>query len=190
MVSVDTRKLKEISVVKGDGKIITHTGKWFDVLNPRPEDVDIEDIAHALSLLCRFTGHTSEFYSVAQHCVLVSDAVVDPWKLHGLLHDASEAYLSDIARPIKKHPAFGTFYLEAESRLEEAIYEHFLINPKNGAERVKQADDILLRTEARDLMPENFPVYPGATLTEEIIPWTPSRAKREFIVKFIELNGN
>lgn len=187
MLTKTQNKLKDLTLVKSDGKIITHTGKWFDVLNPNPDDVDIEDIAHALANQCRFTGHIDEFYSVAQHSVLVANATPAPWKLHALLHDASEAYLSDIARPIKKHPAFGAFYLEAEERLEEAVYEHFHVNPKNGHERVKQADDILLRTEVRDLMPSTFPVYPGDTLTEEIIPWTPKRAKREFLRKYSEL---
>lgn len=179
--------LKEITLVKGDGRIITSTGKWFDVFNPDPGDVDIRDICHALSLQCRFTGHTREFYSVAQHCVLVAANCPSEDALYGLLHDASEAYLSDIARPIKKHPDFGPFYLEAEARVQDAIYTHFELDPNAVPSSVKDADDILLRTEARDLMPSEFPIYPGDTLTEEIIPWTPLRAKGEFIAKLLEV---
>lgn len=175
--------------VSGDGMIITYTGKWFDVLSPKPDLVDIEDIAHALSNQGRFTGHTREFYSVAQHSVLVANYCPSVDALHGLLHDASEAYLSDMARPVKKHPDFGPFYLAAEDKLQRAIYQHFDLDPEM-PKSVHEWDNVLLRTEARDLMPATFPVYPGTVLTEEIIPWTPNRAKKEFIVKFIELNGN
>lgn len=188
MLTTDSKiNLKEISVVKGDGRIITHTGKWFNVLDPDPNEVDIEDIAHALALQCRFTGHTNEFYSVAQHSVLVANHCPSEYGIYGLLHDGSEAYLSDIARPIKKHPAFGPFYLAAEEKVQEAIYTHFGLDPINVPKCVKEADDVLLRTEARDLMPKSFPVYEGDTLVEDIIPWTPARSKREFIVKFMEL---
>src|SRR4051812_43149736 len=100
MLTTDSKiNLKDISVVKGDGRIITHTGKWFNVLDPNPDEVDIEDIAHALALQCRFTGHTDEFYSVAQHSVLVANHCPSEYGIYGLLHDGSEAYLSDIARP-------------------------------------------------------------------------------------------
>lgn len=179
--------IHDISVVKGDGRIITHTGKWFDVFKPDPDDVDVEDIIHALSMQCRFTGHTKEFYSVAQHSVLVSNNCPSEDALYGLLHDASEAYLSDIARPIKKHPDFGPFYLKAEEVVQIAVYRHFDLDPYNVPASVKEADDVLLRTEARDLMPPEFPVYDGDTLTETIIPWTPLRSKGEMLVRFLEL---
>src|SRR4051794_32940266 len=107
---IDYDKEFESGVKGGYGLIITSTGKWFDVFNPNPADVDIEDIVHALSMQCRFTGHTKEFYSVAQHSVLVSLTCPSVDALYGLVHDGSEAYLSDIARPVKKHPAFGPFY--------------------------------------------------------------------------------
>lgn len=188
MVVMERERKENINA--GDGMIITHTGKWFNVLDPEPQEVDIEDLAHALSNQPRFTGHTREFYSVAQHSVLVSNACPSEYALHGLLHDGSEAYLSDIARPVKKHPKLEGPYMDIESKLTEAIFTRFGIYPVDLPEEVVDADNLLLRTEARDLMPLSFPVYPGATLTEEIIPWTPGRAKREFIVKFIELNGN
>ena len=81
--------------------ILTYTGKWFYPLEPRPEDVDIRDIAHALSLICRFTGHVTYHYSVATHSIAVSELCKPHLALYGLLHDAGEAYLTDIAHPIK-----------------------------------------------------------------------------------------
>jgi hypothetical protein len=128
-----------------------------------------------------------EFYSVAQHSVLVSLTCPSVDALYGLVHDGSEAYLSDIARPVKKHPAFGPFYLTAEAVVQRAIYEHFGLDPDNVPASVKEADDLLLRTEARDLMPPEFPVYEGNTLTETIIPWTPKKAKAEMVFRFLEL---
>ena len=74
----------------------TYTGIQFWPLDPRPEEIDIQDIAHALSLLCRFNGHCQRFYSVAEHSVHVSTILAPEFGLWGLLHDAAEAYLSDI----------------------------------------------------------------------------------------------
>src|SRR5271156_4912831 len=79
--------------------IQTFTGKKFYPFNPKPQDIDIRDIAHALSNICRFTGHTKRFYSVAEHSRNVAKLVPAHMKLQALLHDASEAYLCDIARP-------------------------------------------------------------------------------------------
>src|SRR5579885_2784587 len=81
--------------------IQTYCGVAFYPLDPRPEEILIEDIAHALSMLCRFTGHVKRFYSVAQHCVYVSHRCDPKDALWGLLHDAAEAYLNDISRPVK-----------------------------------------------------------------------------------------
>jgi hypothetical protein len=177
---------EKITMVSSDGMIITSNGKWFNVLNPDPKDVDIEDIAHALSNQCRFTGHTTSFYSVAQHSVLVSECCNPSDAKWGLLHDASEAYLSDIARPVKKHPDFGPFYLKAEAALTEAVMRHFDLPPAM-PDSVRAADDMLLRTEARDLMAPTFPVYPGETLGLEILPWNPDEAYYKFMERYEEL---
>ena len=80
---------------------LTTTGRQFWPASPDPEQIQIEDIAHALSNLCRFGGHTREFYSVAQHSVLVSQNVPDDLRLVGLMHDATEAYCGDMIRPLK-----------------------------------------------------------------------------------------
>lgn len=170
----------------GNGIIATYTGKAVNVLDPKPEEINIRDIAHSLSNQCRFTGHVRKFYSVAQHSVHVSE-ICPTEPAWGLLHDASEAYLSDIARPIKKHPDFGKVYLAAEARLTEAIMLHFGLDPYLEPEEVKVADDILIRSEARDLMGSGIDVPKGKMLDFEIEPWTPERAHGEFMVRFMEL---
>lgn len=81
--------------------IYTASGKMFNLANPEPSQIDINDIAHSLSMQCRFAGHTPRFYSVAEHSLLVSDLLPDELKLWGLLHDATEAYISDISSPVK-----------------------------------------------------------------------------------------
>jgi len=100
--------------------IQTYKGRKFFPLDPRPDDIYIRDISHRLGLLYRFNGHSVVFYSVADHSVLVSRAVAEEHALWGLLHDASEAYISDLPRPIKKKmPDF----LEIEERIQRAVAE-------------------------------------------------------------------
>src|SRR5688500_14252940 len=109
--------------------IRTYTGKEFYPLKPELDKIDIEDIAHALSNLCRFTGHTKQFYSVAQHSVLASEFVRvydNPHlNLFVLLHDASEAYICDISRPLKVQECFKP-YLQYEKILQNQIYLNYL----------------------------------------------------------------
>jgi len=127
--------------------IETFTGKKFYPLWPIQEGIDIVDIAHALSNVCRYTGHCHYFYSVAEHCVRMSGVVPHEFKMEALLHDASEAYLADIAGPIKP---FLPDYLKAERRLEVAIRRKFGL-PDEMSPEVKEADRRILVTEARDL---------------------------------------
>lgn len=129
--------------------IQTYTNKHFYPFDPNPDDICIEDIAHSLSLQCRFTGHSKVFYSVAQHSVLVSE-LSGPHVLWGLLHDASEAYLTDVARPVKHSAAFAT-YRYAESIIMKAICKRFEL-PEAMPPIVHEADEIALISEARVLM--------------------------------------
>ena len=85
----------------GSEWIITASGKRFYLRRPTPADIDAGDVAHALAHICRFNGHTREFYSVAQHSILVSRLLPDELKLAGLLHDAAEAYCGDMVKPLK-----------------------------------------------------------------------------------------
>jgi uncharacterized protein len=122
--------------------IWTVSGKKFHPFDPQPDEIDIGDIAHALSHQCRFTGHTRVFYSIAEHSLNVAAILPDELKLAGLLHDASEAYLSDISRPIKQTLPD---YRELEYRIEAAIASKFgtLIRDQS----VKDADLLTLKRE-------------------------------------------
>lgn len=172
------------------GHIITFTGRMMNPLDPKPSDIDILDIAHALSNCCRFCGHVRSFYSVAQHSVLVSRIVAPEHALIALMHDASEAYLSDIARPIKQQPEFGDVYKAAEERLMLAIGERFGFDWPMPPE-VHVADEILLRSEQRDLMPPSPDLlsYEGALLGETIRSWGPTWAEFEFLGAYRKLTA-
>lgn len=131
-----------------DPWIETASGIKFEFLNPKPEMISIEDIAHALAHQCRFNGHVSKFYSVAEHSVECSSLVPDRYKLQALLHDASEAYITDIASPVKQ---YLSNYKELENVVMTAIANKFEFEwPLS--EETKQADLIMLSEEARCLM--------------------------------------
>ena len=118
-------------------------------MNPSPDDVHIVDIATALSRECRYAGHASHFYSVAQHSVLCSRIVPPELAIEALLHDAAEAYIKDIPTPLKRQLPD---YKEIEARFDWVIRVHFGL-PEIPSPAVKEADNILLVTEVRDLFP-------------------------------------
>jgi hypothetical protein len=135
----------------------TFTGKRFDPFDPDPANIDIDDTAWALSNICRFGGHSSRFYSVAEHSVLVGEHLFHSTKgnrrlaLAGLLHDATEAYLGDVPRPLKYRPEFA-FYREAEAKLEAAIFHKFGLNEFVCHPEIKRVDNAILADEAQQLM--------------------------------------
>lgn len=129
-----------------DPYIETYTGEKFYFLNPTPEMIHIEDIAHALANQCRFTGHSNKFYSVAEHSIHVSHLCKN--KMAGLLHDASEAYLTDVASPVKP---FLHNYKNLEDKLMKAIATKFSF-PYPFEEEIHVADKIQLLMEARHLI--------------------------------------
>jgi 5'-deoxynucleotidase YfbR-like HD superfamily hydrolase len=170
--------------------IQTFSGRQFWPLNPRAEEVEIEDVAHALSNLCRYNGHTRRFYSVAQHSVLVSRIVPAADALWGLLHDAPEAYIADLSRPVKRHMPG---YRDVERRLMVAVAERFGLSWPEPAS-VKTADLIALRTERRDLMAT--PPIPWLSdenvepLDERVVAVGPEEAKAQFLARFVALGGS
>ena len=176
---------------KGDW-IQTYTGRCFWPFDPRTEDIDILDIAHALSNLCRFGGHCNTFYSVAEHSVRASHLVPDDVALWALLHDASEAYLGDVVRPIKHQARFLKFYRPIEQAVMLSIVFKFGLCLAEPAE-VAWADDVMLRTEQRDLMsspPCDWVRKAGIEpLAEIIVPATPRVAKENFLQRFYSLTG-
>lgn len=131
-------------------QILTATGRYFDFTRPTRDMIDIDDIAIALSRMPRFTGHTTTFYSVAQHSVLVAHVVPEEYALQGLLHDATEAYMGDMSTPLKQ---LVPEYKAIENRVERAICERFGL-PFPLHPSIKAADLRMLVTERRDLMPK------------------------------------
>lgn len=131
-----------------DTTMQTYTGRLVDLSQFGPDDVRLPDIAHALSLINRFTGHSMAPYSVAQHSVVVSRLTPPEHALWGLMHDASEAYLGDVARPLK---ALLPEYKELEQHVQRTIARVFgLCWPI--PEAVKLADNRALMAEKRDLL--------------------------------------
>lgn len=167
--------------------IATYTNKQFYPLSPRIEDIDIIDMSHALSNLCRFTGHCRKFYSVAQHSVLVSQNCKPEHALYGLTHDLSEAYLTDFSSPIKRTEEFA-FYRKVERNLQAMIYKKFGLECEEPAD-VKEADLRVLATESRDLMNATSMKWPGLPEPYEftIEPMVPEQAKELFMARFREL---
>lgn len=179
--------------------ILTFRGQYFDFLNPHLNEFDIRDIAHALSNVCRFAGHTREFYSVAQHSVMVAricmrtarPADVIDYGRAGLLHDAAEAYIGDITSPLKQ---LLPDYKVIEQRIEAALFNAFGIDSlPEQTKLVKHADLVMLATEQRDLMAphsDEWMLISGIEPLPEIInPWYPEKAEREFLKLWDELRG-
>jgi len=170
--------------------IQTYTIQKFFPLNPNPENIFIEDIAHALSMQCRFSGHVRYFYSVAEHSVHVSNICKPEFAKHALLHDASEAYLVDIPKPLKDSGQFES-YKQAEFILQNMIYKKFGLNEEEPA-NVKEADVKMLATEAKFLFSSFHPDWklPVEPLKDfEIKAYYPEYAKQAFLNRFYELFG-
>lgn len=167
-----------------DTMMQTFTGRVIDLADFTEEDVRLPDISHALSLINRFTGHTKTPYSVAQHCVMVSRIVPPQHAMWGLLHDASEAYLGDVASPLK---ALLPEYRELESHVQRTIARKFGLCwpiPKD----VKDADVRALLAEKRDLLTVDhdwgFDMEPMAG---PVLPYGWQEAKKLFEERYKEI---
>ena len=203
--------------------IQTYTGKRFDLLEPRQEDIDDNDIAHALSMLCRFTGHTKFFYSVAEHSYNVSTLVENFVRrvggsakdaahagLEALLHDAAEAYVGDMSRPLKQLVASAevplgsdgfTSYKMLEERIAELIFKVAGIEDRNH-ELVKRVDNHMLAVEARQVLdggPRHGwvdPALPRVPLSLDpdfavphLVFMAPETVRRMFVMRAAELSA-
>lgn len=165
----------------------TATGRAFYPMDPRPDEIHIEDIAAALSKLCRYGGHCKRFYSVAEHCVLMARAASPSVAFEALMHDASEAYLSDIIRPVKSSlPEYRVI----EERLESVIAQRFdLVYPMPA--EVKRLDNAILADERDQAMvtpPQDW-CLPEPPLGVTLQFWSPDKAEFEFLTAFRRLNG-
>ena len=160
----------------------------FNPLEPTVDMIDIHTIARALSNQCRFIGHVREFFSVAQHCVYVSQFCDENDALWGLLHDASEAYLVDIPRPQKRWEGFSG-YMELEKKIMAVICEKFGLDTTM-PDSVVEADDLILQWEFRDnLQPKIVEIFTDlrGNLEDSYAPLiysTPKEAEREFLQRF------
>ena len=177
--------------------ICTASGIEFDLADPKPEQVRITDIAHALAHKPRFGGHTSlarpgasremAFYSVAQHCCWVHDQLRGKERAYGLLHDAAEAYLCDLPAPAK---LLCPDFVQVEYHILRAVYRAFALEPD--CANIKPAgvayfDDLAWRAERRELMPP-ADWWPAEADTPEIhVPWEPHEACRGFLARFDSL---
>lgn len=165
--------------------IATSAGKHIDFTNITPDQICIEDIARGTSNICRFAGQLENFYSVAQHSVYVSQIVPPEYALEALLHDATEAYMGDIASPLK---AMLPDYKAVEKHIEAVIRKKFDLPPVMTVD-VHYADLVMLATEKRDfeIDPVNhWPMLDSAPSHDDIIiqPLTPPQAYHQFMARF------
>ena len=162
-----------------------YSGKRVDLLNVKPDDMDIEDIAHSLSMICRFSGHTNRFYSVAQHSVRVCNVVEPALQLTGLLHDATEAIVGDMIRPLKQLlPSYRTI----EERVWKAVATRYRL-PLELPPTVDLADKMALKSELLQFMEGEAelsdPYWENILALPPVYqPWSPHEAKLEFMLAF------
>lgn len=160
--------------------IQTFTGQKFYPLDPREDEIDILDIAHSLSMQCRFAGHCSEFYSIAEHCCHLYDWIDDDLKFEALLHDASEAYLVDIPRPVKNYlPDYKAYELALEKVIARKYGLNFPFHPK-----VKEGDNRILFDE-KVMLPNSIEWdWSLEPIGAKIKNWPAKVAEVEFISRF------
>lgn len=165
----------------------TYSGRMFDFYAVSPDMICITDIAHALSMCCRYNGHCNDFYSVAEHCVLgakyIEDKELAKWFL---LHDASEAYVSDVPLPIKQHM---NEFIEAEDAIIASVMSKYGL-PTRMPDEVKLIDRCMAYIEMPQLFKEvkfQIPEVPSKMKEIQLRCWSPKEVEREYIKMFEEL---
>ena len=175
--------------------IVTYSGEVFDFDHPGRNIILIEDIAHSLALQCRYTGHVKKFYSIAEHSYRMSVADLPGDPISRLLHDSAEAYISDIAYPLKRNLLYGI------DRVPISRLEHDIINAITKGlglfcidiRSTKRGDRVMMATEIRDLMPKerhelyNDYVDGEQPLKGRIKPFSPKKAEKLFLRRYYEL---
>lgn len=163
----------------------TYSGRQFWPMDPRSEEVHIEDIAHALRMQCRYAGHCILFYSVAEHSVHIAHWLLREYgpltAMYGLLHDASEAYLVDVPRPVK--PYLGG-YKDAETKVQDAVHVRFGLG-KGIPGVVKEADDRIIADELVNLRPMEWHKRFDDPIGAKIGCWKPIDAEDEFLSTYV-----
>ena len=176
-------EIHEAPIQRKGNWLQTYSGNTFWPLDPIADEVDIFDIAHSLSMQCRFAGHCENFYSVAEHCCWIADSLSPENKLWGLLHDASEAYLVDVPRPVK-YSLVG--YKEIETNLMKVICEKFGL-PEEMPKEVHEADNLILNNEMQQNMktpPIKWDTDNGQKLDVKLKFWNPKIAEQQFLSRF------
>lgn len=167
----------------------TYTGRRFYIEDPRPEDVDIFDIAVSLGNLCRYGGNCP-FYSVAEHSILVSYIVPPEYALAGLMHDATEAYMCDVIRPVKRALGLNSKYHQLEQKTWGAIADRFRI-PRTIPEEVHAADLAICSVEKEALHPRSQAWrLPKTVPNVQLLRLSPNAATESFISRFCLLTGD
>jgi len=170
--------------------IQTISGKQFNFSNIEPEAICLEDIAHSLSNICRFNGHTKSFYSVAEHCVVMSYLVPAEAQAGALMHDAGEAYIGDISTPLKN---LAPALCDIENRILVTVLQKYSIDYAAHRGLLKEADLRMLETERLQLMAnyliENWECTRGVEAFDVGLPcWSQSEAKAQFLQRAELLN--
>lgn len=178
--------------------IETYTGIMFDILNPTLDMINIADIAHAGSQLCRFTGHTKFHYSIAQHELLGSFVVPKQNALEFLLHDAAESYVNDMSRPMKHMTQVGEAYRPVEDKIQSLIRIKFGL-PAIQTPVIHVVDNQMLMAEKKQLMGkavwsqeciERCQVGTNQEADVTILEWRPIEAETLFLFRFKQLTGD
>lgn len=164
-------------------RIALYSGGTIDPLAPKASEIMIADIGHSLSMMCRYGGHTDVFYSVAEHCWHMSFIVPAEDALWALLHDAPEAYLADVTRPLKRQLPDWHIY---EDRIMSAVCDRFGLDPEMPA-TVKMADDAMIPLEWNLLMCNHPPMKITKDLPVKIRYADPRTARQMFLERFAGL---
>lgn len=171
--------------LKKNEYITTYTGKKFHIFNPKESEINIKDISHALSLQCRFNGHTSCFYSVASH-VLIGTCLIEPkFKKEFLCHENAEVVTGDLVTPIKRR---SPEFLKMEEKIEKILTKKYGL-PFPMSPEVKEMDNLMFRMEFAYLMngktKEKFPINKKEFM--EMINKTPKEIEKELTLTFNKL---